>query len=84
MGNNEEYNDGLPDFGASPAPKGDEDETGETKTKTDENMEQATKDEAEKEEPGTLAANPEYVVVTGASTEATAEATVDAIPSIIA
>ena len=84
MGNNDEYNDGLPDFGASPAPKGEEEETGETKTKTDENMEQATKDEAEKEEPETPAANPDYLVVTGATTEATAEPTTDVGQSIIA
>jgi hypothetical protein len=76
MGNNDEYNDGLPDFGASPAPKGEEEETGETKTKTDENMEQATKDEAEKEEPEPPATNPEYVMVP--------EATVDQSQSVIA
>ena len=79
-GGNAEYNDGLPDFGTSPGPKGEEEETGETKTETDENMEQATKDEAEKEEPETPVANPDYVMVR----EATAEATADQSQSVIA
>ncbi len=76
MAGTAEYNDGLPDFGTSPAPKGEEEETGETKTETDENMEQATKDEAEKEEPEPPAANPEYVMVP--------EANVEQSPTIIA
>ena len=82
MGNNGEHDDGLVDFG-SPSAEAKE-ETGETKTQTDENMEQATKDEAEKEEPETPATNPDYLMVTGATTEATAETTTDVSQSIIA
>ena len=74
--------DNLPDFGSPSVELKEEAE--ETRVETDETMEQAEKDEAEKEEPETPAANPEYVVVTGASTEATAEAATDANPSIIA
>ena len=66
---NAEYNDGLADFGTSPAPEGEEEEAEGTKAETEETMEQAEKEEAEKGEPETPAADTEYHVVTEANVE---------------